>query len=197
MLDGRSCVVPGLFSSSCQADNDWSFIKFMPDLDMTNGKRHIDIDDEDERMPRKVNRRLDSCYHSEMDSVVPQIDLDDDQRKDFEQLNDCRIVEKAVAFSVQFSAEQSQLSLLQLSLSIFGDEEQMKQQLDDGNLINSNGEPSDEQKEHYAGDSSDSSSLLPRMNRDSSITCLSRCSRSDYGSLASLNRSFRNIIRSG
>ncbi|CAJ2656846.1 unnamed protein product [Trifolium pratense] len=192
MLDGRSCVVPGLFSSSCQADNNWSFMKFMPDLDMTNGKRHIDIDDEDERMLRKVNRRLDSCYQGEMDSVVPQIDLDDDQRKDFEPLNNCRIVEKAVAFSVQFSAEQSQLSL-----SIFGDEQQKERQLDDGNLMNSNDEPSDEQKERYAGDSSDSSSLLPRMNRDSSITCLSRCSRSDYGSLASLNRSFRNIIRSG
>ncbi|WVZ24401.1 hypothetical protein V8G54_002945 [Vigna mungo] len=35
------------------------------------------------------------------------------------------------------------------------------------------------------------------MNRDSSIACLSRCSRSDYGSLASLNKSFRNTIRSG
>ncbi|KAL2349275.1 hypothetical protein Fmac_003275 [Flemingia macrophylla] len=44
---------------------------------------------------------------------------------------------------------------------------------------------------------SDSDSLLPRMNRDSSIACLSRCSRSDYGSLASLNKSFWNIIRSG
>jgi hypothetical protein len=171
-------------------------MKFMPDLDITNGKRPIDSDDEDEQMPRKVNRRLDSCYQAEMDSVVPQIDLDD-ERKGFEPLNDCPRVEKAVAFSVQFTAEQSQLSLLQLSLSIFGDEQQKTQQLDDGNLMNSNDEPSDEQKGHYAGDSSDSSSLLPHMNRDSSITCLSRCSRSDYGSLASLNKSFRNIIRSG
>ncbi|MCI83608.1 F-box/kelch-repeat protein SKIP11, partial [Trifolium medium] len=31
-------------------------------------------------------------------------------------------------------------------------------------------------EEQHAGDSSDSGSLLPRMNRDSSIACLSRCS---------------------
>lgn len=188
MLEGRSCLVPRLFSSSCQAEaeNNWSFMKFMPDLEIKNGKRGID--DEDEPQPRKVNRRLESCYQGEMDSVVPQIDLDDDQRKDFEPLNDCQSAENVVAFSVLFLAEKSQHS--------FGDELQ-KKQLDDGNLINSTDEPTDEQKQHHAGDSSDSSSLLPRMNRDSSITCLSRCSRSDYGSLASLNQSFRNIIRSG
>ncbi|XP_004511220.1 F-box/kelch-repeat protein At1g26930-like [Cicer arietinum] len=212
MLEGRSCVVPRLFSSSCQAENNWSFMNYMPDLDIKNGKRPLGIDDEDEPQSRKVNRRLGSCYQDEMglvsieqkschadDSVVPQMDLDD-QMKDFESLNDCQSVEKVGAFSVQFSAE-----LLLDSSSKFGDssdsgvhqsDEHKKQQLE-GNLMNSNDEPLDEQKESRAGDSSDSSSLLPRMNRDSSITCLSRCSRSDYGSLASLNRSFRNIIRSG
>ncbi|CAL5196914.1 unnamed protein product [Lathyrus oleraceus] len=197
MLEGRSCVVPGLFSSSCLAENNWSFMKYMPDLEVKNGKRLLgSANDDDEPQSRKVNRRLDSCYPGEMDSVVPQIDLDD-RRKDFEPLNDCEIVEKVVSFSVQFSAEQSQSQQLML-LSKFGDEHLKKQlQVYDGDSMNSNDEPSDEQKEHHAGDSSDSSSLLPRMNRDSSITCLSRCSRSDYGSLASLNRSFRNIIRSG
>lgn len=47
-------------------------------------------------------------------------------------------------------------------------------------------------------DESDSgSSLISSIGRDNSINCLIRCSRSDYGSLASLNRSFRSLIRSG
>ncbi|KAI4328414.1 hypothetical protein L6164_020771 [Bauhinia variegata] len=48
-----------------------------------------------------------------------------------------------------------------------------------------------------AGSSSDSGSLFPRLDRQGSATFICRCSRSDYGSVASLNRSFRNIIRSG
>lgn len=44
---------------------------------------------------------------------------------------------------------------------------------------------------------SDSSSLIHQIGPDNSINCLLRCSRSDYGSLASLNRNFRSLIRSG
>ncbi|KAL2559561.1 F-box/kelch-repeat protein SKIP11 [Forsythia ovata] len=49
----------------------------------------------------------------------------------------------------------------------------------------------------HAGDNSDSSSLIPAIGPDNSISCLIRCSRSDYGAIASLNRSFRSLIRSG
>ncbi|KAA8542407.1 hypothetical protein F0562_023457 [Nyssa sinensis] len=51
--------------------------------------------------------------------------------------------------------------------------------------------------QHNNGDQSDSSSLIHQIGRDISINCLLRCSRSDYGSIASLNRSFRSLIRSG
>ncbi|KAH7834203.1 hypothetical protein Vadar_013731 [Vaccinium darrowii] len=44
---------------------------------------------------------------------------------------------------------------------------------------------------------SNSSSLIPQIGHDLSINCLARCSRSDYGSIASVNRSFRSLIRSG
>ncbi|XP_010551524.1 PREDICTED: F-box/kelch-repeat protein At1g26930 [Tarenaya hassleriana] len=40
-------------------------------------------------------------------------------------------------------------------------------------------------------------SLIPGMNKDISITCLIRCSRADYCSIASLNRSFRSLVRTG
>ncbi|KAM0936368.1 putative kelch-type beta propeller [Dioscorea sansibarensis] len=47
------------------------------------------------------------------------------------------------------------------------------------------------------GDYPDSNSLISSIGRDNSINCLLRCSRSDYGSLASLNKSFRSLIQSG
>ncbi|KAI8019400.1 F-box/kelch-repeat protein [Camellia lanceoleosa] len=51
--------------------------------------------------------------------------------------------------------------------------------------------------QHHNGDQSDSSSLIQQIGRDMSINCLALCSRSDYGSIASLNQSFRSLIRSG
>lgn len=47
------------------------------------------------------------------------------------------------------------------------------------------------------GANSDTSSLIPGIGQDNSISCLIRCSRSDYGSISALNRSFRSLIRSG
>ncbi|KAK1425793.1 hypothetical protein QVD17_21152 [Tagetes erecta] len=55
---------------------------------------------------------------------------------------------------------------------------------------------SDSNNQGHEGNDSDSSSLFS-IGRDSSIDCLLKCSRSDYGSLASLNRAFRDLIRSG
>ncbi|KAJ4746047.1 Galactose oxidase/kelch repeat superfamily protein [Rhynchospora pubera] len=43
----------------------------------------------------------------------------------------------------------------------------------------------------------DSNSLIGPIGRDNSITCLLCCSRSEYGSLACLNRSFRSLIQGG
>ncbi|XP_017440455.1 F-box/kelch-repeat protein At1g74510 isoform X3 [Vigna angularis] len=51
--------------------------------------------------------------------------------------------------------------------------------------------------QNHASDQSDSTSLIYQLGRDISINCLLRCSRSDYGSIASLNQSFRSLIRTG
>ncbi|KAJ4813988.1 Kelch repeat-containing protein [Rhynchospora pubera] len=48
-----------------------------------------------------------------------------------------------------------------------------------------------------ANNNPNSSSLINPIGRDLSISCLLRCSRSNYGSLASLNRGFRSLIRTG
>ncbi|KAL3501393.1 hypothetical protein ACH5RR_035842 [Cinchona calisaya] len=58
--------------------------------------------------------------------------------------------------------------------------------------------PSDQSSNRcHAGNNSDSSSLIHVIGRDNSISCLIRCSRSDYGAIASLNSSFRSLIRTG
>nr|XP_043617592.1 F-box/kelch-repeat protein At1g74510-like [Erigeron canadensis]XP_043617593.1 F-box/kelch-repeat protein At1g74510-like [Erigeron canadensis] len=46
-------------------------------------------------------------------------------------------------------------------------------------------------------DQSDTSSLISQIGRDLSINCLLRSSRSDYGSIASLNSAFRSVVRGG
>lgn len=50
---------------------------------------------------------------------------------------------------------------------------------------------------HQASDNSNSDSLIHGIGRDNSISCLIRCSRADYGSIALLNRSFRSLVQSG
>ncbi|CAJ1939909.1 unnamed protein product [Sphenostylis stenocarpa] len=218
MLEGRSCVLPRLFPSSCQADTNWSFMTYLPDLDTKNGKRPKDVDDEEEPQPRKINRRVDPCHQGETtqflfqqqschadDFVLPQID--EDQSKNCVSLSNFQGVEKAETFSIQLLDEDEHNragNSLVLSSYLQSNNQEEDQS---GDSSDSSGQQSveqqmeqeapDEQEERHGGDSSDSGSLLPRMNRDSSIACLSRCSRSDYGSLASLNRSFRNTIRSG
>ncbi|EEF27941.1 F-box/kelch-repeat protein SKIP11 [Ricinus communis] len=113
MLEGRSCLVPRLFGSSCQPESQWSFMPFR-----TSDKHPLD-GSEDYR-PIKYRRLSDSRETT--------------------------------------------------------------------------GEQSDDDR---AGQSSDSDPLIDAIGRDMSINCLIRCSRSDYGSIASLNKSFRSLIRSG
>ncbi|KAL0695348.1 hypothetical protein Bca4012_062528 [Brassica carinata] len=48
-----------------------------------------------------------------------------------------------------------------------------------------------------SNNNSDSDSLIPGMNRDDSISCLLRCSRADYCSIASVSRSLRDLVRTG
>ncbi|CAA3030099.1 F-box/kelch-repeat protein At1g74510-like [Olea europaea var. sylvestris] len=58
-------------------------------------------------------------------------------------------------------------------------------------------QPSDNQGTEGDHTGSGSGSLIGQVGKDLSISCLIRCSRADYGSIASLNRDFRSLIRSG
>ncbi|XP_057542030.1 F-box/kelch-repeat protein SKIP11-like [Amaranthus tricolor] len=50
---------------------------------------------------------------------------------------------------------------------------------------------------HQTSDQSDMDCLINPIGRDMTINCLLRCSRANYGSIASLNRSFRSLVKSG
>ncbi|KAK4763712.1 hypothetical protein SAY87_013150 [Trapa incisa] len=57
--------------------------------------------------------------------------------------------------------------------------------------------PKEAEDQCQSHDSSDSQSLIHGIGRDNSISCLISCSRSDYGSIASISKSFRSLVRSG
>ncbi|KAL1539420.1 F-box/kelch-repeat protein skip11 [Salvia divinorum] len=56
---------------------------------------------------------------------------------------------------------------------------------------------SESRSRRHAGDNSNTTSLIGAIGRDLSISCLIKCSRADYGAIASLNRSFQSLIRTG
>ncbi|KAI4328413.1 hypothetical protein L6164_020770 [Bauhinia variegata] len=251
MLDGRSCVVPRLFSSCCQAENKWDYMNYLRDFEIKNDKCAVDVDGNDGPKRANINlkngkrpseidgedgfqlsaKKLCSCRRAEaarilleeqvLDSldycsVSPQIDQESSTIQiQSEPLSNCQILEKAGPWSEPLSDEQQQHHAEDSSnfSDQRGDRQEQQQsgdsydsgnqesdeqkQQDAGDSMDSEDQQSDEQQQQHAGNSSDSGSLLPRLSRDSSVTCLSRCSRSDYGSLALLNSSFRNIIQSG
>ncbi|XP_011071012.1 F-box/kelch-repeat protein SKIP11-like isoform X2 [Sesamum indicum] len=65
-----------------------------------------------------------------------------------------------------------------------------------GFLMSFSSQSDQSNRQRREGDDSDSSSLIAAIGRDNSISCLIKCSRADYGAIASLNRSFRSLIRS-
>ena len=156
MLEGR-CLVSRAFSST---GAKWSYMSYR--LDITNGKRPLEIDGEDERECRQ--RRL------------------------------CKTLEyrERRAGTARPSREQEE-------------EEEEAQDPEQEEDQNPEHEQSDERGGGGEGDSADSDSesdsntdsLINPIGRDNSISCLMRCSRSDYGAIASLNRSFWSLIRTG
>jgi hypothetical protein len=54
-----------------------------------------------------------------------------------------------------------------------------------------------EKQKNVENHGGESSHLIPQLDRDTSIHCLIRLSRSDYGSIAALNQSFRPVVKDG
>ncbi|KAF2531169.1 hypothetical protein F2Q70_00031741 [Brassica cretica] len=134
------------------------------------------------------NRSPDSCLSSRLFSestwsksfMFPQDDddnkLSNGKKRALEVVGEIRGTKslKLMGFSITYDSDSSDYS-----------EDGSIQEQEQGDS-NNNG-----------GDSSDSHSLINEIGRDNSIDCLIRCSRSDYGSIASLSRNFRSLVKSG
>ncbi|KAF7806175.1 F-box/kelch-repeat protein [Senna tora] len=90
--------------------------------------------------------------------------------------------------------EDEEQMMLRKSCKLLDASEKGETQMDVHNRSLSHNQRNDQ---NHAADQSDSSSLIHQLGRDISINCLLRCSRSDYGSVASINQNFRSLIRSG
>ncbi|GAB2297220.1 F-box/kelch-repeat protein skip11 [Dionaea muscipula] len=69
--------------------------------------------------------------------------------------------------------------------------------VDDSPVVDDEQSSVTNQRHAGGGSTTDTDSLIHAIGRDISINCLLHCSRADYGSIASLNRSFRSLVRSG
>ncbi|KAJ4961883.1 hypothetical protein NE237_021793 [Protea cynaroides] len=101
--------------------------------------------------------------------------------------------------SKHYSGDQSDLSsLIQPAGQEFSNHrDEMTQNLHDPTQFREDFPEDQSNSRSHHGVQADLDSLIQPIGRDISINCLLRCSRSDYGSLASLNRSYRSLIRSG
>ncbi|KAI4386369.1 hypothetical protein MLD38_004305 [Melastoma candidum] len=167
MLEGRF-IVSRMFPGSCQSDGDWGCMSFRFEVDLDNGKRPLDADGNDDP-PRRKSRKQSEARGGEGDNMSGSDGLEEDAHE-----------------------------------AVPGMEERLPEPCKEGyRLEDEPGEMSrvsgceDSNNQRFAGDSSNSDSLINALGRDNTINCLVRCSRSDYGSIALLNRSFRSLVNSG
>ncbi|PSS28727.1 F-box/kelch-repeat protein [Actinidia chinensis var. chinensis] len=126
MLEDRSFLVSRDYQRTCERESIWACMNYR----LENGKRALEIEEEEEFNVRKSSKQSDP--------------------------------------------RDSTLLLHKVSLP-----------------------PTDQSgSQRQAGDNSDSNSLFHGLDRDSSLHCIGRCSRADYGYIALWNRSFRSLVRS-
>ncbi|XP_039023677.1 F-box/kelch-repeat protein At1g26930-like isoform X2 [Hibiscus syriacus] len=204
MLENRSCKSCLVFASSCQRGRKRAY--------MYHGKRPREFTDSDgcpETKLSKVssddsssddNNNNTSSPQDSDDLVLPdspdQSDDDGKRSSSSSDMDSSLIHHSPIGLGKSDLDNQSDNE----SLSDSVEESLVEQSEEDGG--NDNNGISDSPKEdghhrHTGDSSSDLDALIQPIGRDNSISCLIKCSRSDYGSIAMLNRSFRSLIRSG
>ncbi|XWS69733.1 hypothetical protein CRYUN_Cryun04dG0204500 [Craigia yunnanensis] len=205
MLENRSCESCLLFTSSCQQETKWAY--------MYNGKRPLEFNDSDcccretklskpcsDDSSSHDNNTNTSSPQDSRDLLLPdsrdQSDDDSKQSDSSSDLDSSLIHRHPIGLDKTDLNNQSDDDSLSDSLED-SPEEQSEEEEDDDNGFSGSPEEEDGYRGHAGNSSSDLDALIQPIGRDNSISCLIRCSRSDYGSIASLNRSFRSLIRSG
>ncbi|PPD94988.1 hypothetical protein GOBAR_DD07995 [Gossypium barbadense] len=203
MLENRCCKSCLVFASSCQEERKWAY--------MYNGKRPREFSESDGCQETKLsklssddsssddNNSNASSPQDSGDFLLPgshDQSGDDSKRSDSSSDTDSSLIHHcSIGLDKPDLVNQSDSD----SLSDSVEESPEEQSEDDGENDDSSfsDSPRDGHRSHAGDSSSDLDALIQPIGRDNSISCLIRCSRSDYGSIASLNRSFRSLIRSG
>ncbi|XVF85954.1 hypothetical protein PTKIN_Ptkin17bG0159100 [Pterospermum kingtungense] len=221
MLENRPCEPCLVFASSCQQETKWAAAAAY----MYNRKRPLEFTESDGCCPETKLSKLSSDDSSSdgdntnasspqdsRDLVFP--DSRDQSEDDCKQSDSSSDLDSSLMHSNPIGLEKTDLNE-QSDDDILSDsgEDSPEERLEDDDNDGFSDSPEEEEKKEeeegeaeeeadgyrrHAGDSSsDLDALIQPIGRDNSISCLIRCSRSDYGSIASLNRSFRSLIRSG
>ncbi|XP_022726015.1 F-box/kelch-repeat protein SKIP11-like [Durio zibethinus] len=205
MLENRSCESCLVFARSCQEETKWAY--------MYNGKRPLELADSDGCCRgNKLSKLYDSSNDdNNTDTSSPQDSRDlvlPDSRYqsygDIKQSDSASGLDSSIIHHHPIGLDETDLNNRsdddRLSDSV---EDSAKEQSEDDDDDNSFSDPPEDEEEedgcriHAGNGSSDLDALIEPCGRDNSINCLIRCSRSDYGSIASLNRNFRSLVRSG
>ncbi|KAK3421924.1 hypothetical protein EUGRSUZ_G02517 [Eucalyptus grandis] len=211
MLEGRSCLVPRMFSSSCQPETNWSRQTCRLEVEICGGgggggtggcgKRRRDADMDDYRRRFK---QFDSPDGTSWDWHGKDL-LYEEGKSDGRSVSDIVDVEEGLLYGDRKedcrqedgkSDDRSVFDTGNVEEGVLCDYTKEDLRQEEGSVHQAFlCEESDNQR--HAGDSSHSNSLINSIGRDMSINCLIRCTRSDYGSIASLNKSFQSLVKTG
>ncbi|GMN45662.1 hypothetical protein TIFTF001_014848 [Ficus carica] len=202
MLEGPSYLVSRNLLSSCEQESKWIYNPFRL-IELSKSKSNSNsnsnlknkrrLEDEEEITLRKSSKiSEDAVDGGEGQRVVHDVsharaDQSNDQRRAGDNSDRSKDIHQ-----VEDQSDESDRS---------SNQHQEEEEADDSDQPNDEHwamEDSDQSNDQQqAGDYSDYSSLIHQLGRDISINCLLRLPRSDYGSIGSLNRSFRSLIRGG
>jgi hypothetical protein len=179
MLEGPSYLVSRDLRSSCEQERKWIYNKFRV-IELSNSNFRLE-DGEELPLKKSCNVLSNSNCHFEDGEELPLKNYScnalSNTKRRLEDGEEVPLLKKSCNVS---DTHEGEGLVLEGFPDIF--------------LVPADHQPDDQQ---HTGHQSDSSSLIHQLGRDISINCIIRCSRSDYGSIASLNQSFRSLIRSG
>ncbi|XP_039004208.1 F-box/kelch-repeat protein At1g26930-like isoform X2 [Hibiscus syriacus] len=203
MLENWCCKSCLVFPSSCQRGGKWAY--------MYHGKRPREFTDSDGCPETKLsklssddsssddNNNNTSSPQDSDDLVFPdspdQSDGDGKRSCSSSDMDSSLIHHCPIALGKPDLDNQSDND--SLSDSVEESLEEQSEEDGDNDYYDFSDSPEDGHHRHAGDSSSDMDALIQPIGRDNSISCLIKCSRSDYGSIAMLNRSFRSLIRSG
>ncbi|XP_050221869.1 F-box/kelch-repeat protein At1g74510-like [Mercurialis annua] len=215
MLEG-SCIASKESPASCEQESQRTFsTSYVVEL---SGKRRIEDEDVESRKAARLLDANDSQQEMEgLLEVLPSLQIDQsDKENQAEALTDISVMQSDHPGQSGLSAlqtDQTERLLVRLvlqsdhpvqqqvagfsDLSVVQTDQPYTQQQENGpqefSIMQANQADCQDQEDEKA----DSSSLINPLGRELSISCLLHCSRSDYGNIASLNKSFLSLIRSG